>query len=81
MVKSLPMLAFVLVALLAAPGFAGGTRGGRGPLDRSRAGTLKVGDPAPDFELKRLASGEGEMVKLSSFRGKQPVVLIFGSYT
>lgn len=41
--------------------------------------TLKVGDLAPDFSLP-LVKGKGE-VKLSSLRGKKPVVLIFGSYT
>ena len=38
-----------------------------------------VGQDAPDFTLKAL-HGE-KTVKLSSFRGKKPVVLIFGSYT
>ena len=38
-----------------------------------------VGDEAPDFELPRL--GAGEPVRLSHFRGAQPVALIFGSYT
>jgi hypothetical protein len=38
-----------------------------------------VGDPAPDFELVRL-DGEGK-VRLSSYRGKRPVALIFGSFT
>jgi hypothetical protein len=42
-------------------------------------GQFMVGDMAPDFELKRLHSSE--TVKLSSFRGKKPVALIFGSYT
>ena len=36
-------------------------------------GTLKVGEPAPEFEL---ASETGEKVKLSDFRGKR-VVLFF----
>jgi Ca2+-binding EF-hand superfamily protein len=40
---------------------------------------LKIGDPAPDFKLSD-SSGK-RMVTLSSFRGKKPVVLIFGSYT
>ena len=40
---------------------------------------LKEGDAAPDFTLP-LVKGKGE-VKLSSFRGKRPVVLIFASYT
>ena len=45
----------------------------------ARRGTLRVGDPAPDFSLP-LQKGHGN-VTLSSFRGKQPVVLVFGSYT
>lgn len=46
---------------------------------RARAGALKVGDLAPDFELSTLdKSGK---VRLSSFRGSKPVVLVFGSYT
>jgi hypothetical protein len=39
----------------------------------------KVGEPATDFCLKRL--GCDERVRLSSFQGKQPVALVFGSYT
>lgn len=39
----------------------------------------KVGDLAPDFELQH-ARGE-RRVRLSEFRGKKPVGLIFGSYT
>jgi cytochrome oxidase Cu insertion factor (SCO1/SenC/PrrC family) len=35
---------------------------------------LKVGDPAPDFEL---TDTEGRTVKLSDFRGKKNVVLAF----
>jgi len=46
---------------------------------RARAGSLKVGDEAPDFELRRLHTEE--RVRLSSFRGSKPVLLIFGSYT
>jgi hypothetical protein len=42
-------------------------------------GTLKPGDMAVDFDLKRLTSSE--RVSLSSFRGKMPVALVFGSYT
>jgi len=38
-----------------------------------------VGADAPDFRLPRL--GSGEKVQLSSFRGRKPVALIFGSYT
>ncbi len=45
----------------------------------ARAGKLHVSDPAPDFLLQRL-DRQGQ-VQLSSFRGKKPVVLVFGSYT
>ena len=38
-----------------------------------------IGVDAPDFTLPRL--GSGEKVQLSSFRGRKPVALIFGSYT
>jgi hypothetical protein len=47
--------------------------------NRTRAGSLQVGDPAPDFELPR-HDGTGR-VRLSDFRDNRPVVLIFGSYT
>jgi len=36
-------------------------------------------EPAPDFTLARQAGGEG--VTLSSFAGKRPVALVFGSFT
>jgi len=45
----------------------------------ARAGHLKVGDPAPDFNLP--TADEKAQVQLSSFRQQKPVVLIFGSYT
>ncbi|MGP0062969.1 MAG: peroxiredoxin [Isosphaeraceae bacterium] len=35
---------------------------------------LRIGDPAPDFSLP---SSNGEMVRLSDFRGKSAVVLFF----
>ena len=41
-------------------------------------GTLKVGDPAPEFEL---ADADGKnKVKLADLKGK-PIVLVFGSCT
>src|SRR5271156_7227555 len=47
---------------------------------RARAGTLHVGDPAPDFSLMKL--DKSAQVQLSAFTAqRQPVVLIFGSYT
>jgi peroxiredoxin len=35
---------------------------------------IQVGDVAPEFALP---NGKGETISLSSFRGKQPVVLAF----
>jgi hypothetical protein len=45
----------------------------------ARAGHLQVGDTAPEFTLKTLDAAA--QVRLSSFRGQKPVVLVFGSYT
>lgn len=45
----------------------------------ARAGDLDVGDLAPDFELPTY--DKKDIVRLSGFRGKSPVVLVFGSYT
>ncbi len=39
----------------------------------------KVGDMAPDFELQDPTGNV--QVRLSDFRGKRPVALVFGSYT
>ena len=39
---------------------------------------IEVGDDAPDFDLKDPA---GESVKLSDFRGKQPVLIVFYPFT
>jgi hypothetical protein len=47
---------------------------------RARAGTLQVGDHAPDFTLAKL--DKSEQIQLSSLTAQgRPVVLIFGSYT
>ena len=45
----------------------------------ARAGRVKVGENAPDFDLP--TSDKKSRVQLASFRGREPVVLIFGSYT
>ena len=45
----------------------------------ARAGTLSVGDAAPDFTLHTL--DHKSQVTLSSFRDQKPIVLVFGSYT
>ena len=42
-------------------------------------GSLQPGDLAPDFKLRKAKSKES--VRLSKFRGKKPVALVFGSYT
>lgn len=45
----------------------------------ARAGTIHVGDAAPDFSLHKLdKTGD---IRLSDLTQKQPVVMIFGSYT
>src|SRR5438876_1036852 len=45
----------------------------------ARRGNLAPGDAAPDFTLSTL--DHKGTVTLSSHRSKQPVVLVFGSYT
>jgi hypothetical protein len=45
----------------------------------ARAGHVTVGDMAPDFSLPRY--DHKSHVELAAFRGKKPVVLVFGSYT
>lgn len=45
----------------------------------ARVGTLNPGAEAPNFRLRTL--DHSSEVELASFRGKSPVVLIFGSYT
>ena len=62
-----------------------GEQGSKPPGPRARRGKqrppdlLKAGDVATDFKLKSLDGKHS--TKLSSYRGKQPVALIFGSYT
>ncbi len=45
----------------------------------ARAGRLHVGDAAPGFNLP--TADKHTRIKLASFRGQKPVVLVFGSYT
>src|SRR5947207_8280215 len=47
--------------------------------NRARAGTVHVGDAAPDFSLTKL--DKSGTVTLSNLNRTQPVVMIFGSYT
>ena len=60
---------------------------GASPMLRHRAEAMAnrdeagpdVGVQAPDFALKRM--GSEQRVRLSDFRGKRSVALLFGSYT
>ena len=45
----------------------------------ARAGSLQIGNPAPDFSLLRV--DKTGTVQLSALNKQQPVVLVFGSYT
>ena len=45
----------------------------------ARAGELRLGDSAPDFNLLKL--DKSARVQLSTLTALQPVVLVFGSYT
>ena len=76
------LLYLFLIGSLFTPAF--GQNGG----SSRRKGTIKVGDPAPDFNLEVLSANTdvkntdaNKTIKLSSFVAKRPVVLIFGSYT
>jgi len=62
-------------------GDRGGNRG-RGDRDRGNKGAqvATLGKKAPDFELPTIKNPK-KTIKLSSFAGKKPVALIFGSYT
>ena len=66
--------------VLVAPAIAQTPAGGR---PAPPAPTIKVGQPAPDFTLNYLAAAAGDerpqqkTVTLSTFRGRQPVVLAF----
>ena len=75
------VLALVAGGLLVSPAAAqtGNQRPKRGADDIPRQGSLRVGEFAPDFTLK-MKEGNRD-VKLSSFKGRRPVVLVFGSYT
>jgi hypothetical protein len=46
---------------------------------RARAGNLKMGDAAPDFSLLKV--DKSARLHLAELNSRQPVVLVFGSYT
>ena len=47
---------------------------------RARAGSLHIGDPAPDFSLAKLDKSDHVQLSALTAQGR-PVVLVFGSYT
>ena len=51
-----------------------------GSTVRTASSAPQQGDAAPDFELP-YADDKAKTVRLSSFAGKRPVALVFGSYT
>src|ERR1044071_548318 len=72
----------VAQALLPQEAQSGPRRAGGGHEQVLRAmghgeGKLSPSDPAPDFQLNYLHSKE--KIRLSSFKGKRPVALVFGS--
>lgn len=77
--RRLYLVTVVIMSLLAAVLTAQGQRAGVLTAQDRREGDLKPGDLAPDFTLE--PRGGGAPVTLSSFRGKSPVALVFGSYT
>jgi hypothetical protein len=51
----------------------------RGWQKKNNPNVPKVGEMAPDFELTDVTGTQ--TIRLSDFRGKRPVVLLFGSFT
>ena len=81
--KILRVVAVLGIALAAAGGwmvYKIGPRNVIGMLryDQREEGSLRVGDAAPDVELRGL---DGGSVRLAERIGDRPLVLIFGSYT
>lgn len=69
------------LALLVATGIVLGQQQGKRP---DQGAGIEAGKDAADFKLLRLnddPKAKEEHVQLSSFKGKQAVLLIFGSYT
>ncbi len=76
-------LAFYLIA--AAVALSVGVRDalsqGRDMQKRPPKDAPRPGEDAPDFELAMLGGDAEDKIRLSDFKGKKPVVLVFGSYT
>lgn len=73
--RTMVLVLGMLGATVAQPALAGPPRAA--PM--AHAPHPEVGDEAPDFTLRERASDA--VVTLSSFEGKRPVALVFGSYT
>lgn len=66
---------FVITLLVVALATVGAFKFSTGKVGKSgQVSMLAVGEAAPDFELKNF---QGKSFKLSSFKGKQPVVVFF----
>ena len=61
-------------------GPAAANQRGERPGEATAGEAPRVGTPAPDFDLPYVKDAT-KTVRLSSFAGKKPVALIFGSYT
>ncbi|MCX6897606.1 MAG: redoxin domain-containing protein [Verrucomicrobia bacterium] len=77
--KTTTHLLLTLAMVMAISAAIAQNRPGRHSGDMRMPDTLRVGDAAPDFKLK--TKDGGREVQLSSFKGKRPVVLVFGSFT
>eukprot|EP01040_Poterioochromonas_malhamensis_P005463 gene5463-5863_t len=67
--------AFIITLLVVALATVGAFKFSTGKVGKSgQVSMLAVGEAAPDFELKNF---QGKSFKLSSFKGKQPVVVFF----
>jgi hypothetical protein len=77
------LLALAPLMLAARPAHPQSSGTPQTPPPAPPAPSVKVGDAAPDFTLPYLAAGrdpsrpERKQIALSSFKGKQPVVLAF----
>ena len=85
MKKRCVLAAALVLAALAGLALAQPAKGG--PRTQPK---LKVGDEAPEFDLVKFgclkedgseSTDAKDRIKLSSFRGKKPVFIVFSSYT
>ena len=76
---NLTLVSALLAGICMAQGTPKSAEDYRALSPEARDGKLKPGDPAMDFTLKVRHSQK--IVTLSSYKGRRPVALIFGSYT